>query len=165
VYTLRLTRSLLAQFRVSDDDGRCDAPPTTRLGDWYVMPLQAGRRSLVLCTSSRSGLTIVMPRPDLTDLPEQLGITLVPLLRALAVPEEAIVAELDEMATGRVGPTLDRSLLGTMRAQGARTTAFIAEGGARPVDVTALHRLLLQQRRRATGRSTIGDLTASLFRP
>jgi hypothetical protein len=163
VYTLRLTRPLLDAFEVADDDGRPDAPPTTRLGDWYAMPLQVGRRSLILCASSHSRLTIVLPRPDLPHLPERLGVTLVPVLRALDVREDAIAVELDQMATGRIGPTLDGGLLGTMRAQRARARAVIETAGARPVDVAGLHRLLWEQRSRATGHRTFGELTASLF--
>ena len=165
MYTLRLTRALLHQFEPSGvGEHETEAAPTTRLGDWYVMPLQAGRRSLVLCTSSLSRLTIVMPRPGLPDLPEQLGVALVPVLRALHVPDEAIVAELDQMATGRIGTTRSRALLTAMRGQAQRATTFLAGAGTGQVDVEGLHRLLWSRRSTVPGHATIGELTTSLLR-
>jgi hypothetical protein len=164
VYTLRLSPALLDEFEVpvAGDDAP-DASPTTRLGDWYVMPLPAGRRSLVLCSSSLSRLTIVMPRPDPPDLPEQLGVALVPVLRALHVPDDAIVAELDQMAAGRIGPTRSRALLAAMRGQARRAATFIAGAGTGQVDVEGLHRLLWSGRSTVRGHATIGELTTSLL--
>ena len=164
MYTLRLTRTLLAAF---DPDPEASAPPatTTRLGDWQVQPIQAGRRALLLCTSERTLLTVVLPADALDALPQRLAIGLVALLRGLAVPEPVIAAEIDQMADGVVRPTYSRTTLGAMRGLAAVVRREMA-AQRRGVDVAALHRTLAGYRSRLTGGRPVGDLARDqLMRP
>lgn len=163
MYTLRLTRALLGTDR-DDPDDEPDVAATTRLGDWHVGPLDVGGRSLLVCASDTTGLTVVLPRPDLTDLPEHLGVALVPVLRALGVPDRAIAAEIDEMATGRVGVSHSVAARAWLRAQARRVARALEAAGAGPVDVAALHASLATRVNGKPGAPTVGELTVARFR-
>ena len=71
MFTLRCTRRLLERF----GEPAADVPaPTTVLGDWYANLLNVGRLRLVLCTSERTLLTVLVPAKDVSALPDQLRI-------------------------------------------------------------------------------------------
>jgi len=114
MYTLRLTRTLLDQFDPADpEDDPGEVSPTTRLGDWYVMPIDAGGRHLLLCTSEKSLLSVVFPADHLDELPEQLATALVGVLHRLGASRESIVAEARitlhvEVAEPQIRPALER---------------------------------------------------------
>lgn len=162
MYTLRLTRALLAAF---DPDPDQSAPPatSTRLGDWQVQPLRAGRRAVLLCTSETTLLSVVLPADALDALPQRLAIGLVALLRSLEVPEPVIAAEIDQMADGVVRPTGQRATLGAMRGLAGIVRREMA-ASRRGVDVEALHRALAGYRSRITGGRPAGDLACDLLR-
>lgn len=159
MYTLRLAPTLLDEAEM---EPRPAAAPTTRLGDWDVVPVHAGSRALLVALSDRTDLTIVLPRPDLGDLPEALGIALVPVLRSLGLDDELIGAELDEMTTGLFGAATKKGRLTRAQAQARRAAEWIAAAGP-AVDVAALHAMLYAQR--ASGRDgvTIADRTRAAF--
>jgi hypothetical protein len=153
MYTLRLTRDLLDRFEAVDDDGVPEVvPPTTRLGDWYVKAFDAASRRLLLCTSERSLLSIVLPADDLADLPERLVTALVGVLHRLGVPRDAIVAEVDAMTIGGVGAVHDGATLGSMRGLAARARAFV-DASPGDVDVAALYTHLGEYRRRGSSQT------------
>lgn len=159
MYTLRLTTALLLDL---DVDPPVPAVATTRLGDWDVVPLEAAGRTLLVCVSGRTDLTIVLPRPDLADLPEALGIALVPVLRTLHVDDAAIAAELDEMATGTFGSLTDPSRARRVRTLARRAEAWLEWGRHDAADVAALHHALARARRgREAG--SIADHTRAAF--
>jgi hypothetical protein len=162
MYTIRLTRPLLAQFAADDDEPASDVEPTTRLGDWYVMPKDIGHRSLLLCTSEKSLLSIVLPADRLADLPEQLVTALVGVLHRLGVPKQAIVDEVDAMTSGGVGPAVNRSTLGAMRGLAARAEAFLERSGD-DLDVAALYEELGAYRTRADGGQTASERALALL--
>ena len=162
MYTLRLTRALLAQFECVDQEGAPDSVrPTTRLGDWYVKPFDNGRRQLLLCTSERSLLSVVMPVDDLADLPERLVTALVGVLRRLGVPQDAIVAEVDAMTSGDIGAASDGSTLGSMRGLAERARAFL-EASRGDIDVAALYTHLGEYRSRGASQTAAARATALL---
>jgi hypothetical protein len=164
VYTLHLTRALLDQFDPADpedDPGR--VRPTTRLGDWYVMPIDAGVRHLLLCTSEKSLLSVVFPADHLDELPEQLVTALVGVLHRLGAPRASIVAEVDAMTTGRVGAARRGSTLGAMRGLSARMRRWLSETPG-DVDVAALYGDLALYRNRALGAQTAGERALDLLR-
>lgn len=160
MYTLRLVPSLLHDLDVDD---QAAPPPTTRLGDWDVVPLEAGGRALLVCVSDRADLPIVLPRPDLADLPEALGIALVPVLRAVGIADDAIGAEIDEMATGMFGAAIERRRLMRVRALARRAGAWVEQAGRSPIDVAALHAMLLAMAGGVRGRGTIAARTRAAF--
>jgi hypothetical protein len=164
VYALHLTRALLEQFDPADpEDDPGKVRPTTRLGDWYVMPIDAGGRHLLLCTSEKSLLSVVLPADHLDELPEQLVTALVGVLHRLGAPRESIVAEVDAMTSGRVGPARSGSTLGAMRGLAARVGRWLAATPGE-VDVAALYGDLALYRNRALGAQTAGERALDLLR-
>jgi hypothetical protein len=164
VYTLHLTRALLEQFDPADpEDDPGKVRPTTRLGDWYVMPIDAGGRHLLLCTSEKSLLSVVFPADHLDELPEQLVTALVGVLHRLGAPRESIVAEVDAMTTGRVGPARRGSNLGAMRGLSARVRRWLSATPGE-VDVAALYGDLALYSNRGLGAQTAGDRALDLLR-
>ena len=153
MYTLRFTRSLLAL--VDEADGQAPRPvatTTTRLGDWYVAPLTAAGRDLLLCTSDRSLLSVVLPIEDLEDLPERLAVAVVGVLHRLEVPRTAVAREIDAMTSGDVGLASDRAVVAGMRALARRARTWLeAEDG--PVDVAELYTHLGEYRGRSMSAS------------
>ena len=162
MYTIRLTRTLLAQFAADDDEPAGDVEPTTRLGDWYVMPKEIGDRSLLLCTSEKSLLSIVLPAERLADLPEHLVTALVGVLHRLGAPKQAIVDEVDAMTSGGVGPAVNRATLGAMRGLAARAETFLERSGD-DLDVAALYAELGAYRSRAHGGQTASERALALL--
>ena len=113
MFTLRATRKLLDRLAVKGEVER--HAPTTALGDWYANLLHFGRVQLVLCTSEKSLLSVVVPaRGAKTSLLEQLRLGLKEALGALAIAPGAIERELAEMADGQIAGTESRSVLGSM---------------------------------------------------
>lgn len=160
MYTLRLTRALLTQFE-PDDEESADVEPTTRLGDWYVMPIEIGHRSLLLCVSEKSLLSVVLPADRLPDLPEQLVTALVGVLHRLGAPKQAIVDEVDAMTSGGIGPATSRATLNAMRGLVARATAFLERSD--DVDVAALYTELGEYRSRSLGTQTASERALELL--
>jgi len=163
MYTLRLTRGLLDQFESADQENApAPEPATTRLGDWYVMPLEAGGRRLLLCSSERSLLSVVLPADALEDLPERLVTALVGVLHRLDVPQDAIVAEVDAMTSGDVDAARDVSTLRAMRGLAARARTFLAATRG-DVDVAVLYTHLGEYRSRRAGPDTAAARALALL--
>ena len=93
-----------------------DPPPsTTVLGDWYANTLRLGSAQVVLCTSERSLLSVVVPARDLRS-------SLVPVLRDhvgalllhIGVLPRLVQRELGEMQLVAFARTANKSVLGSM---------------------------------------------------
>ena len=115
MYNIRCTQPLLKKLAPAPSDKGNAPEPTTRLGDWYANRLNIGHTRLVLCTSERSLLSVVVPTKNLPGLPERLAASLEALLRSFDVSDERIVEELREMSCARFDRTASRSVLGSMR--------------------------------------------------
>ena len=71
------------------------SPPTTALGDWYVNLVRFGRQQVVMATSERSLLTVLLPARDLRQsLVPNLQSAVQQLLTVLGIPPEAVSREL-----------------------------------------------------------------------
>ena len=115
MFTLRCTQPLLK--RLSPLTARGDGPEpetTTVLGEWYANRLNIAQHRLILCTSERSLLSVVVPAKDLPGLPQRLAESLAALLRRAGVPPSAIAREIREMQWVRFDRTISRSVLGSM---------------------------------------------------
>jgi hypothetical protein len=113
MFTIRATRKLLTRIAVKGKVER--RAPTTVLGDWYANLLHLGSRQLILCTSERSLLSVVMPaRGAKASLLEQLQGGVGQALAALAIPASTVERELAEMQEAQVAGTESRSVLGSM---------------------------------------------------
>lgn len=109
--TLRATQKVLKRLPpVSADEALSD----TALGDWYVNRLFVDRQPLLLLVSSRSLLAIIEPARNLRQLPERLPGLVEQRLKRLGVEGGLIELEVKAMHPVRVGPTRDRSVLGTL---------------------------------------------------
>jgi len=126
VYTLRCTRPLLKRLGPLTPPGPGPAQPaTTVLGDWYANRLNIGRHRLVLCTSERSLLSVVVPAKDLPRLPQRLAESLAVLLHRIGVPASAVAREVREMQWVRFDGTMSRSVLGSMNDFALTAQAFV----------------------------------------
>jgi hypothetical protein len=112
MYTLRCTQRLLRRLPL---DVTANPPAsTTRLGDWYANLLFLQHQHLVLCTSERSLLSVIVPAKDPQRLPLRLRDAAQSLFRELGYHSDAIAAEMGAMAELAVGKTANRSVLGSM---------------------------------------------------
>ena len=134
MFTLRCTRALLKRL------GQPTAevlPPTTILGDWYANLLTIGRLRLVLCTSERTLLTVVVPSKELPRLPDRLRGAVARMLTRLDVSAAAIAKEDREMQQYHVGETASRQVLGSMVDFSYLAEAPIRDDGEPDLDEVA----------------------------
>jgi hypothetical protein len=91
------------------------AAPTSALGDWYLNLLHIGRDQLVMATSERSLLTVLLPARELrTSLAHNLAETTWRLLVEIGVAPERAATEAEEMRAIAFARTASRSVLGCM---------------------------------------------------
>jgi hypothetical protein len=90
------------------------APPDTALGDWYVSRIVVDRRPLLLLVDAYALLPMLVPAREVSRLPGRLPQLVAGRLRRLGVPEPVIAAETAAMDPVLVGPTADRSVVGTL---------------------------------------------------
>ncbi|MFQ5551671.1 MAG: hypothetical protein ACE5FJ_10590 [Gemmatimonadales bacterium] len=112
MYTLRCTQRL--RRRLPMEVTVAPPVPTTKLGDWYANVLFVRHQHLVLCTSERSLLSVIVPAKDPAQLPVRLRNGVRSLLLALGLPPATVATEIHEMAQLLVSKTANRSVLGTM---------------------------------------------------
>ncbi len=110
--SLRCTGRLLKRLRQSPESNL--PVPTNQLGDWYANLLNVDRHRLVICTSERTLLTVVVPIKDSGRLRERLRDAVGDLLITVGVPPTVSMAEIAGMETMPFGSTANRSVLGSM---------------------------------------------------
>jgi hypothetical protein len=89
--------------------------PTTALGHWYVHLARLGREQVVLATSERSLLTVVLPARGLREhLQDSLRRAVGALLVRLEVPDAVVRREIGEMAEIGYGPATNRRVIGSL---------------------------------------------------
>ena len=136
VFTFRPTAKLARRL------GMRPAPPvaaTTGLGDWYANLIYHGPRQLILCTSDRSLLSVVLPARDAKrSLPTDLPAGLERVLRAIRVDDRRIREELDAMQQAVVGMPLSRSVLGSMNDFASGLLYRLDDDPAEPLEQLAL---------------------------
>lgn len=109
--TLRATKKVLRWLPlVSAGDHSAD----TALGDWYVNRFVVDRQPLLLLVSSRSLLSILHPARHVRQLPDRLPDLVGQRLRRLGVADPLVEREVAAMQPVGVGPTRDRSVVGTL---------------------------------------------------
>ena len=125
--TLRATRKVLG--RLPRPIRSVDVPSNTALGDWYVTRLVVDRQPLLLLVSSRSLLAILAPARDVRGLAGHLPDLVAARLRRLGVPAPIAQAEISAMAPVHVGPTRDRSVVGSMTDFAKSVPHYLEVGG------------------------------------
>ena len=138
MYTIRLTRILLDRLpkqHATDDD----RTSTTCLGDWFVKPYNVGRNRLLLCTSSASLLTLLVPAAKLPAVGARLRETVRDLLYAFGLPLDVINREVTAMSEHAFAPTNSRRVLGWMNEMAFTADGFPVEAfGGEHLVVTAM---------------------------
>lgn len=109
---LRCTQQLLRRLGKRP---QADVPESgTRLGDWYGILFQVGRRRYALFMAEHTRLPILLEGADLRRLPDSLRERQRAVLTALGVEPSAIAAENAAMGDAVFAPTRSRSLLGSL---------------------------------------------------
>ena len=126
--TLRCTRALRKRLRLPER--LPDTPPaTTALGNWYVHLLRFGHNQLVIATSERSLLTVLLPAKDLrTTLLPNLQAALRALLEGLWVAADLIDREIEAMTAANFGCATNRRVLGSMNDFAFQASVHLAAG-------------------------------------
>jgi len=112
MFSLRCTRKLLGKLKVKPD--LSPPAPSTRLGDWYASTFNVSWKRLVLCTSERTLLPVLVPIAGL-DLPGKLKVALGEMLKSIGVPARLVDEELRQMSELTVGKAASLSVLGSMQ--------------------------------------------------
>lgn len=112
MYTLRCTGKLLKRLGPVTEVAR--EAPTTALGDWYGTLVYAPAMQVVLLTSERTLLPVVVAAREARTLAERFPLALARVLAELMVPLGVIDREVQAMAQPRIGKTANRQVLGTM---------------------------------------------------
>ena len=112
MFSLRCTRKLLGKLKVKPDPS--PPAPTTRLGDWYASTFNVGWNRLVLCTSERTLLPVLVPIAG-PNLPGKLKMALGNMLKSIGVPATLVEEELRQMSELTVGKAASLSVLGSMQ--------------------------------------------------
>lgn len=110
--SLRCTRRLLKKLRESPQDSLPE--PENRLGDWYANVLNIGRHRLVLATSERTLLSVVVPIKDGPRLRQRIQDSAFDLLIRIGVPDSVAASEVEGIHQMPFGTTASRSVLGSM---------------------------------------------------
>jgi hypothetical protein len=112
VVIVRATRKLLQRLgRTPVADGE---DSTTLLGDWYATLLPWPPRQLALLVNERTLLPVLLPLAPAATLLDRLPDHVSEVLHAHRAPERLIAAETQHMRPGRVAPTANRSIVGSM---------------------------------------------------
>lgn len=157
MYTLRCTGKLLKRIGPVTEATR--EPPTTVLGDWYGTLVYAPGMQLVLLTSERTLLPLVVQAREARTLAERFPLALARVLAALQVPPSAIEREVAAMASLRIGKTVSRQVLGTMNDFRRMMPSY----GWPPSSFAALSLHLAEAPCGPIGMRSPDDLTRELF--
>ncbi len=110
--SLRCTGRLLKRLRVKASPD--DAEAETRLGDWYANVLNIGSNRLVMATSERTLLTVIVPIRDPARLRERIREAVHNMLFRLQIPPDLAADEVKGMDRMPFQKTANRSVLGSM---------------------------------------------------
>lgn len=114
VITLHCTQKVRKRLKLAATPSD-SSPPTTALGDWYVNLLQFGRQQVVMATSERSLLTVLLPARDLRQsLVPNLRWAVQQLLTVLAISPETVSREIAAMQPITFANAVNRRVLGSM---------------------------------------------------
>jgi hypothetical protein len=110
--TLRCTKNLLRQLRTTPSSE--PRPPTTALGDWYATLVLRWPLPLVLCVSEQSLLSVILPAREPGALASRFQTAVREHLLVLGASLQDVEREATAMHQIELGPTVSRSVLGSM---------------------------------------------------
>ena len=124
--TLRCTQKVRKRLRLAATLPD-PLPPTTALGDWYVNLVQFGRQQVVMATSERSLLTVLLPARELRQtLVPNLQSAVQQLLIALGVSPDTVSREIAAMQPAAFASAVNRRVLGSMNEFAWQLGAYLA---------------------------------------
>ena len=129
MYAIRPTQALLRKLSI-DVKGAEPPAATTALGDWFLRAYNFERKRFLLCTSSRSLFTVLVPARDLASVAERVRAAVGELLYALGAPADQIRNELDEMDTYVFRSSNDRRVIGSMTDMARMADAYLQHGSS-----------------------------------
>lgn len=127
---VRATRKLLQ--RLAQAPAADGAESTTLLGDWYATLLPWRPQQVALLVNERTLLPVLMPLAPAATLLHRLPDRVATVLDAHGAPEPLINAETEHMQHGRVAPTANRSVVGSMNEFAYLADAYRANYRAAP---------------------------------
>ena len=111
VLIVRATKKL--RDRIGSPDLRDGERSTTALGEWYATRF-AWRPDVLLLVNESTLLPVLLPlAPAATALTRAVD-RIAAAMRTYGAAEATIAAEVEQMATRRIGPTANRSVVGIM---------------------------------------------------
>jgi hypothetical protein len=125
--TLRCTQRALNWFKLSPQ--KSELPATTTLGDWYANLLFTRHQRLLMCTSEKSLLCVLIPIKQLPNLEAGFVRAVREHLLRIGAPEKLVEAEIAQMNPIIIGKTNNRSVLGSMRDFTIGAKAHFEYGG------------------------------------
>jgi hypothetical protein len=111
--TLRCTTNLLRQLRTTPSSE--PRLPTTALGDWYATLVRTRPRPLVLCVSEQSLLSVILPAREFGTLASRFQKAVKEHFVVLGASLQDVEREAAAMHQIELGPTVSRSVRGSMR--------------------------------------------------
>ena|SRR5438094_436915 len=111
--TLRCTTNLLRQLRTTPSSE--PRLPTTALGDWYATLVRTRPHPLVLCVSEQSLLSVILPAREFGTLASRFQKAVKEHLVVLGASFQDVEREAAAMHQIELGPTVSRSVRGSMR--------------------------------------------------
>jgi hypothetical protein len=110
--------------------------PTTRLGNWYVHLERFGHQQIVLATSERSLLTVLLPARELRESIEVgFQAALAELLIALQLPAHVVNRELAAVQPISFASATNRRVIGSIN-EFARQLHFYVTSARDPLDLS-----------------------------
>jgi len=110
--------------------------PSTRLGNWYVHLARFGHRQIVLPTSERSLLTVLLPA---SQLPESIELgfkaAVAELLAALQLPPQIVSRELAAVQPISFAAASNRRVIGSMNEYVRQLRSYLTRSGD-PLDLS-----------------------------
>jgi hypothetical protein len=134
VITLRCTQVVRKRLRLAAVLP-VPGPPTTALGDWIVHLLRLGQKQVIIATSERSLLTVLLPSRELRQtLSWNLRLAVRDLLIALEIPLDAVQREIAAMEPVAFGIAENRRVLGSVNEFAYQLDAYVG-GSTDPLEL------------------------------
>jgi hypothetical protein len=104
------------------------ATPGTMLGAWYLHLIRLGPQQVVMATSERSLLTVLLPARELRQtLASNLRLAVRDLLVALEIPLDAIHREIALMEPIAFGNAVNRRVIGSINEFAYQLDAYVGD--------------------------------------
>lgn len=106
------------------------SPPTTALGNWYVNLVRFGQQQVVMATSERSLLTVLLPAREMRQsLVPNLQSAVRQLLIALGISPDTVSREVAAMQPAVFASAVNRRVLGSMNEFAWQLGAYLDRTG------------------------------------